>query len=121
MRIKLLIAHVTPLLGSDDASGGPQIASEEFVGVVLYPSVHVVIDFLYVRNWRGFRLIIGILMSLWLLVPFAIIHMAYTVLVNYRWNPFLTALYVLILVVGIYSFSHMMRAQQADFYFDFSD
>jgi hypothetical protein len=123
MRIRRLLDHLrayigTPSAGSNDHTA---ISPEELVGAILYPSIHVVVDFLYVDNWRGFRKAIALLMLLWALLPLGIAHMAYIVASKFHWNYILTALYAIILLLTFYSFPHLMRLHKAEPYFDFED
>jgi hypothetical protein len=120
MRIKVLTPHLRVFL-DDLAQNTEKVPVEEFVGAVLYPSFHVVLDYLYIRNWRGFRFVMGLMMFLWILMPIAITHMTYTVLLKYQWNPILVVVYFLALTVSVYSAISLLKAQEADFYFDFSD
>jgi hypothetical protein len=121
MRIKQLMPYLRTYLQSHSRPDLPTTTPEEFIGAILHPSFHVVLDYLYVRNWRGFRFVIWILMSLWFLIPLSIAHMTYTVLANYHWNIFLAVFYLVVVGVAFYSILVLLKVQEADFYFDFND
>jgi hypothetical protein len=122
MRVKLLIPHLKALFEDPaGADGQREITPEQLVGATLHPSTHVVFDYLYVRNWRGFRIVIGLMVFLWSLAPIALIQIAYTVLDHYGWNPFLGLMYLICITIGLYSITRLLKAQEAEVYFDFND